>query len=369
MARTQAIDQFRKLITANHDNTVVVFNPLNFPTDPTSPLSPVCRAENVENHETMPQEKKCLSQVMPGGQLLFLASDVPSMGYRTYRLVQGTPGRIPMQARTDALENEFYRIQIDDSTGAIARAYGTRNVTLSSLIRNLQFKFNQYLYQRIEAAFSRTPTTYRPRMISKAFSVVLSRWGLTTKVAAVGCRVHRAVSHPLQEFRRIDFVVELEKSESGRLLKQATAQNKEALFYVLPFGIPEFTIHHELPGGVVEPLAHQFQGSTSNYFGIQHFADLSNSRYGVTLATLNAPLVEYGTPRPALWLAPSDAEFVIKKPDRSHVSLYLMNNMFFTNIPLSQPGHATFRWSIRAHDGDWVTGKGIYFCMGDLSSP
>jgi hypothetical protein len=112
---------------------------------------------------------------------------------------------------------------------------------------------------------------------------------------------------------------------------------------------------------VVEPLAHQFPGSTSSYFGIQHFTDLSNREYGVTLASVNAPLVVYGLPRAALWLAPSDAEFDAKKPDRSHVSFYLMNNMFFTNIPLSQPGPASFRWSLRSHDGDWVAGRAPEF--------
>ncbi|MBP1678451.1 MAG: hypothetical protein H6Q29_362, partial [Bacteroidetes bacterium] len=115
------------------------------------------------------------------------------------------------------------------------------------------------------------------------------------------------------------------------------------------------------PGGVVEPLAHQFTGSTSSFFGIQHFTDFSNARYGVTLASINAPLVVYGEPRPALWLAPSDAEFDATKPAKSQVSFYLMNNMFFTNIPLSQPGPVTFRWSIRVHDGDWVAGKAHAF--------
>jgi hypothetical protein len=185
--------------------------------------------------------------------------------------------------------------------------------------------------------------------------------GITTTVAAEGCRTIAQTVMLYAHSDRIDFVVSLDKSESGRMLKQSTAQNKEALLYVLPFDVPAFTIRHELPGGVVEPLAHQFKGSTSSFFGIQHFTDLSNDRFGVTLSTINAPLVVYGPPRAALWLAPSDAEFDAKKPARSHVSLYLMNNMFFTNIPLSQPGPATFRWSVRSHDGDWVAGQAPAF--------
>jgi hypothetical protein len=360
-ARSQAIAQFKKLIATQRDSTVVVFNALSFPR---SGLATLPRGlsnswkiiDNVSG-------KEILSQQMPDGQILFPATDVPSMGYKTYTLIRRPRAQSvghPQPPSVETLENEFYRILIDDSTGAIASIWDKRRNT-ELVDRSSEYAFNQYLYLRIDEAFSRKPVIYRPRMISRrSFQGPLAS-GITTTVAAEGCQTIEQTVILNKYSDRIDFLVELEKSESGRMLKQATAQNKEALFYVLPFHIPDFTIHHDLPGGVVEPLAHQFQGSTSNYFGIQHFTDFSNARYGVTLATCNAPLVEYGTPRPALWLAPNDAEFVSKKPDKSHVSFYLMNNMFFTNIPLSQPGHATFKWSVRAHDGDWKKGKAYAF--------
>ncbi len=360
-ARSQAIGQFKRLITTHHDSTVVVFNPLNFPRSDVAalPLPPGRTwriADNGSGEDTPFQD-------MPGGQVIFSATNVPAMGYKTYSLREigrKRDGTHSSPVRVDPLENGYYRIQIDDSTGGIRSIWDkTRNIELVD--QTARCRFNQYIYQRIEEPFSRTPKTYTPRMISKSSFAGPLAWGVTTGVAATGCQSIEQTVILYRNSDRIDFIVDLDKSESGRLLKQATAQNKEALFYVLPFNIPQFTIHHELPGGVVEPLARQFQGSTSNYFGIQHFVDFSNARYGVTLSTLNAPLVEYGTPRPALWLAPNDAEFTARKPETSQVCLYLMNNMFFTNIPLSQPGRASFRWSIRAHDGDWATGKAHAF--------
>jgi hypothetical protein len=360
-AQSHAIDQFRKLITTVHDTTIAVFNPLNVPRSDVAAFAVSANGtwsvmDNVSG-KTVP------SQRLPDGKLLFLASNVPSMGYKTFRLVR----RAPQVSSGDThrggegmLENKFFTIRIDDSTGAIASIWDKqRKVELVD--QSAQYKFNQYIYQRIEEPFSKTPVSHRPHRISqRSFSGPIA-WGITTTVKAVGCQSIEQTVILYANSDRIDFVVDLDKSESGRLLKQSTAKNKEALFYVLPFNIPDFTIHHELPGGVVEPLAHQFEGATSSYFGVQHFVDMSNARYGITLSTINAPLVQYGTPRPALWLAPSDAEFSAKKPDKSHVSLYLMNNMFFTNIPLSQPGRVRFAWSVRAHDGDWVTGKAYTF--------
>jgi hypothetical protein len=43
-------------------------------------------------------------------------------------------------------------------------------------------------------------------------------------------------------------------------------------------------------------------------------------------------------------------------PANSHMYLYLMNNMFDCNIPLSQEGPARFTWSMRSHEGDWREG-------------
>jgi fibronectin type 3 domain-containing protein len=360
-ARAHAVNQFRHLISTDQDGTVVVFNTLNELRSGVALLETVRGADSVFVDNV--SGDTVLSQIMPGGRVMVFASDVPSMGYRTYRRVAGRPGRSDLPglfADSGVLENEYYRIQMDDSSGAISSIWDKeRKVELVD--RQAEYRFGEYIYQRIDEPFSRTPTAYHPRRTLRRFFAGPLAAGITTRIRGEGVEWAEQTVMLTRGSRTIDFTVELDKSESGRMLKQATGQNKEALFYALPFNIPGFTIHHELPGGVVEPLAHQFRGSTSNYFGIQHFSDLSNGRYGVTLSSINAPLVEYGSPRPALWLAPSDMESIIRKPEKSHVYLYLMNNMFFTNIPLSQPGRATFRWSIRAHDGDWVAGKAYAF--------
>jgi hypothetical protein len=48
-------------------------------------------------------------------------------------------------------------------------------------------------------------------------------------------------------------------------------------------------------------------------------------------------------------------------PANSRMYLYLMNNMFDTNIPLSQAGPVQFTWSLRSHAGNWREGKADQF--------
>ena len=84
---------------------------------------------------------------------------------------------------------------------------------------------------------------------------------------------------------RIDFRLDIVKSPSGRTaaIPRTSVLNRESLYLALPFAVPEGRFHHELAGGVVEPVRGQFVGSCTAHYAVRHFADVSNSRYGVTL--------------------------------------------------------------------------------------
>ena len=355
-ARDHGITSLRSLIAAPYDRTIVVFNPLSWTrTDMVKLDMPAGAQWSVVDNIT---GSAVPSQRMPDGTLLFRASDVPGIGYRTFRLVRGTASaRKPASPRADGhvLENEFYRIVFDTTTGAIADIVD-RKRGMDVVDHTAPFRMNEYVYQRLEDASSRIPASYGPSLKGfTAFSGPLAA-GTTARIAAFGCDSVEQTTILYAGSDRIDVMLRLVKSPSGRMLKQATNDGKEALFYALPFQVPGFSVHHELAGGVVEPAVEQSSGSTTNFYAVQHFTDLSNDRFGVTVSSTDAPLVQYGRPRPALWNFPNDMESILRKPERSHVALYLMNNMFFTNIPLSQPGPVSFHWSIRVHDRDWRAG-------------
>ena len=146
-------------------------------------------------------------------------------------------------------------------------------------------------------------------------------------------------------------------------------RHKESVYVALPLAIPDFHFHHEVPGCVEEPIKDLFQGACTAYYAVRHFSDVSNPRYGVTVSAPESSLVEYGHPRscpnPICRLGKGDAancyEMQMTPPANSRMYLYLMNNMFDTNIPLSQPGPARFTWSLRSHAGDWKEGRADQF--------
>ncbi len=365
-AETVAIGSLKKLITTGKETTLAVYNPLNYVrTDVVTFNAPGGEGGWQLYDNTTARTVAC--QKWPDGTLFFVATDVPQSGYKTYS-IRPDPKVVPAAAKTMAgeeiLENKYYRLVFDPKTG------GIKSITDKELGRELvdqsaPTKFNEYLYQRYETArHSVAPVSYTPEKATlSCFRGTLADM-MVSNVTAFGCNFITQYVILYNNIKRIDFLLNIDKSPSGRSLndfRQGNAKNKEALFYSLPFSVPGFTIRHELPGAVVEPIADQFEGSSTDYYGIQHFTDLSNKNFGITLATVDAPLVEYGKPRAASWGKPDGYEHSMKKSENSRVYLYLLNNMFFTNIRMSQPGPMTFRWSVRSHRGNWKSGGASRF--------
>jgi hypothetical protein len=306
-------------------------------------------------------------QIWEDGDVLFFAGDVPSMGYKTYSLeLNNDPIFIAAEAvsKGPVIDNDYYQLQFDTQTGAISSLYD-KKFERQLLDKDASYKLNEYYYERINTgSYLDGATSYHPEKATFAILNGDLAQMVISEVQAEGCKKIIQKVTLYKHSDRIDFEVFLDKSPSGRSLedyKTYSAKGKEAIFYSLPLDIPDFTIRHELAGGVMEPIEDQFPGSSTDFYVIQNFSDISNEEWGVTLATVEPNMVEYGKPRPALWGTGDDFEKIMKKADKSHFYLYLLNNMFFTNIRQSQPGPKLFRWSLRSHSHDWSDGKAYHF--------
>ena len=100
----------------------------------------------------------------------------------------------------------------------------------------------------------------------------------------------------------------------------------------------------------MRPELDQLPGSCKQWLTVGRWADVSNRDYGVTWATLDAPLIEVGaitadklaqSSDPALWLA--------RLPPSQTLFSYVMNNYWITNYRAFQSGPTMFRYSILPH--------------------
>ncbi|ADB31655.1 glycoside hydrolase family 38 [Kribbella flavida DSM 17836] len=114
-ARTAALEAFAARIdtSAFGGQAVVVTNTLSFTrTDLVTVELPEAGPVTV-----LGPDGEALPSVVEGNKLSFLAENVPSLGWRTYQLADGTPGGWGPADSADTVENEFFRVTVDASRG------------------------------------------------------------------------------------------------------------------------------------------------------------------------------------------------------------------------------------------------------------
>ncbi|MCK4591035.1 MAG: hypothetical protein KAT86_04720, partial [Candidatus Latescibacteria bacterium] len=159
------------------------------------------------------------------------------------------------------------------------------------------------------------------------------------------------------EIRRIDI--------ANRVLKDSTPLLE--IYFAFPFLVVNPNFRFEGSNSVIEPLRDQFPGSNSDYYAVQHWADVSDGKFGVTLSPIESHLLEFG----GLWpcyvskihhgVTPPgfvEHEFLkLGELTKGYMYSYVIDNNFRTNFQPVQQGDMLFRYAITTHKGDWKEGR------------
>jgi alpha-mannosidase len=132
----------------------------------------------------------------------------------------------------------------------------------------------------------------------------------------------------------------------------AQHESKESLQFAFPFAIENGQIHIDVPLAVMRPEIDQLPGSCKNWLPVGRWIDVANAEYGVTCATLDAPLVEIGSLSATMLGSQTHPEIWRKhiEPTQTFYS-WIMNNHWGTNYVAYQDGHVEFRYALRPHGG------------------
>jgi len=273
------------------------------------------------------------SQRLSGGDLVFLAEDVPAFGRRTYVLREGSPfrGKDRVEVSRFGLSNGRLSVSLDSSTGDIVHL-GIEGVR-DDLVPEGE-TLNRFLY--VEGRAPEHPKTSGPAQIEceEAGPLVAS---LRVTSELPGCRSLLREVRLTAGSDRLDVVDQLDKK---------AVYAKEAVHIAFPLDVPDGVCRMETPFAVVRPDKDQLPGSCKNYFTAQRWVDVSNDRCGVTLASVDAPLWEVGRltadPVAVGWLRDTPAP-------QTALYCYAMNNYWETNYKAAQDGVTTFRFSLCPH--------------------
>lgn len=118
----------------------------------------------------------------------------------------------------------------------------------------------------------------------------------------------------------------------------------EGVYLEFPFELNDPAVQVQLPFAWMNPATDRLPCTCTDFFSIDHAIDLNDGKQGVTLASVEAPMMEFGRITTDEWAD----NF---KAGSGKVYSYLMANAWFTNYQYSQEGPTTFHYGIRYYDG------------------
>jgi hypothetical protein len=291
--------------------------------------------------------------------LIFVAENVPPLGYKTYRLM-------PTEKTADyssnvivsdvVLENSFFKVVLNPRTGAIESIYD-KELDREIVDKEAPYHVNQFIARATKTLEQQTIENVKickGQQGSVYGSVVISGEG-------VGCPQITQEIILYDKIKRIDC--------ANRILKDYTPLWE--LYFAFPFKMNDPSFRYEGSHAVIQPLVDQFPGSNTSYYPVQHWANVSDGKTGITLSPIESHLLEFGglwpcyiSPGMHVGVMPLDIQWIESIPTKftkGHIFAYVLDSNFRTNFSSAQQGDLLFRYSITTHKEDWKSGRSSDF--------
>lgn len=267
----------------------------------------------------------------------FLATDVPSIGYRRFALTDANDTRASVvadtlpRARKNRIENQYFDIEVDPTNGSVCRLYS--KVLRREMLRDDERDgLNRWTYRRGED----DQPIVKAAIISATAGPVLAELEIESECDFIRVetivRIYRGVN-------RIDFI---------NVVQKAPTDEMEQLHFAFPVDIPNCSYRFEAPGAVVSPGeitfgGEQLPGSGQAYTAVRHGACVFNDSCGMVLSQYDSGFVLFG--RRSEFEDP-------RRPDTSTstlLSLALGNAVNYAEVTRDQAGRDrfVFRYSIQ----------------------
>jgi len=131
------------------------------------------------------------------------------------------------------------------------------------------------------------------------------------------------------------------------LLDKEPTTDVESVFVAFPFALGEPRFRADINGLPLTPDMDQLPGSVRNWYPVGHWVDVSDGERGVTIAPLEAPLVQLG----GITTGRSAEQLELGGAATPTVMSWALNNQWFVNFQASQGGEIPLRYRLNTHEG------------------
>jgi hypothetical protein len=278
------------------------------------------------------------SQRLRTGDLAVLVRDVPGFGSRRIRLKRGT-AYVASRAFASGLtlRNSTTTVALDPATGAVASIQAL-NLGKQVVDTAAKWGLNQFLTLR-GGDLKGILTNSRP-----VFEVVESG----PLVATIRATSQAPGAKSLRQ--EVTLVAGLDRIDLTNVIDKLAVRETESVHFAFPFAVPGGQMRIDMPWALVRPELDQIAGANKNWLPTHGYVDVSNASFGVTCASLDAPLIEVGGITANLLGGVYDwKEWRQHIPPTQAFYSWALNNIWYTNYRADQEGKLTFRYRLRVH--------------------
>lgn len=273
----------------------------------------------------------------------FVAKDIPSVGYKVYQLRPTKLPPPPLEAIAGSvIENEFYRVQLDPSSGAVLSIYD-KQLQRELVNRQSPYRFGQYLYvtggdrtpngRLLQSWYRPFPDLYiDPSHSGRLLSIAKSPDGIVARLVSMATNTPRILSQVrlFNGAKKIEFDEDIDKT---------SVTGEEGVYFVFPFAMEKPKFRYEIQTGAVDPAKNMYPGAGHEWFSVQHWVSAEEDGLSGTVMPLDTPLVTLGDIARNAW----PRQF----GERSGtIFSFAMNNYWEDNYRAAQGGHFRFRYVV-----------------------
>jgi hypothetical protein len=278
----------------------------------------------------------------------FLAKDVPATGFKCYWLearpgvneVSGSAAGQPADTAATVMENAYYRVEGDASTGAVKSIFDKR-LNRELVDASSPYRFNQYLYvegggkEATQIVYMRRSLPFAELKITpssggRIVGLKKTAFGQILTLEAKGLHTPSVRTEIVlyDTEKKIEFV--------NHITKEAVRE-KEAVYFAFPVAAPKPSFQYEIQNGWVDPSQDMLKGAGLEWFSVGHWVKASGGDWDVAIVPVDAPLVTLGSINRGTW----PEQLVLTD---STIFSYALNNYWHTNYRAEQGGEFTFRY-------------------------
>ena len=276
-----------------------------------------------------------LTKRAEGAYWVLEVNDIPAMGYKALKIeVSADPTPVEMAGNTEVLENMFYKIAIDKTTGSISSLYD------KELKQELADGLNPYdIGQPVKETSAKRDVA--PFIHTTASNVKVDKGtnGPVWESVKISSDMEGFEKGTSETPKGIDLEIRLYKNvkkiEFKYMARKLIITEPEALYVAFPFSLPDSRIVFETIGGALTQ-GQQLPGSSSDWNAAQNFVSVRGKKGQIIVVSNEVSLWQF-------------SDFNMNKyeryPKQGKTWLYswVMNNYWFTNFRAYQEG--AFSWS------------------------